>query len=184
MPVIGGPGPGWARSTAHSIRNLHRQRPRLVSRPGMAGFRSSTASGGDTMFSGSRRIGGSWRCSRRTLRWQGGSIYRLMSRVQHRPEPQQASWRFYPSGRAVADTLADDDSESPHRRGKLASACRPRAAPGLSMRPGCRSGRSSRSAPSGPPVGPARFQGDDEGPVLRGRRTLWPALSSRDSDCK
>ena len=27
------------------------------------------------------------------------------------------------------------------------------------------------------PVGPARFQGGDEGPVLRGRRTLWRALA-------
>jgi hypothetical protein len=27
------------------------------------------------------------------------------------------------------------------------------------------------------PVDPARFQDDDEGPVVRGRRTLWPAFA-------
>jgi hypothetical protein len=33
-------------------------------------------------------------------------------------------------------------------------------------------------------VGPAWFRGNDEGPVVRGRRTLWPALSSLNSDCR
>jgi hypothetical protein len=31
-------------------------------------------------------------------------------------------------------------------------------------------------------VGPAWFQGNDEGPVVRGWRTLWPGLHSLDSD--
>ena len=34
------------------------------------------------------------------------------------------------------------------------------------------------------PVGPARFLGDDESPVVRGRRTLWLRWHWLDGDCR